>query len=154
MTAVLFTCVGQRVDIVGAFARAGATTVAADCSPLAPALYHADAHAIVPRMDDPAVRRVRALVQMISDEELEKRLPRREATVTIALADGTMMTEHVDAVRGTTDNPMPRSEVVAKCRDLMAPILGAGRCDQLIDRVMNLEQVTDVRALRPLLQSA
>ena len=28
MTAVLFTCAGQRVDIVSAFARAGATTVA------------------------------------------------------------------------------------------------------------------------------
>ena len=42
MTAVLFTCAGQRVDIVSAFARAGATTIAADLDPLAPALYHAD----------------------------------------------------------------------------------------------------------------
>ena len=30
MTAVLFTCAGQRVDIVTAFGRAGATTVATD----------------------------------------------------------------------------------------------------------------------------
>ena len=41
MTTVLFTCAGQRVDIVTAFRRAGATTVAADLDPLAPALYHA-----------------------------------------------------------------------------------------------------------------
>ena len=54
MTAVLFTCAGQRVDIVTAFGRAGATTVATDINPLAPALYHADRHAIVPRFDDPA----------------------------------------------------------------------------------------------------
>ncbi|MFL5965081.1 MAG: ATP-grasp domain-containing protein [Gaiellaceae bacterium] len=52
MTAVLFTCAGQRVDIVGAFRDAGATTVAADVNPLAPALYHADAYALVPRVDD------------------------------------------------------------------------------------------------------
>ena len=52
MTAVLFTCAGQRVDIVGAFGDAGATTVAADVNPLAPALYHADAYALVPRVDD------------------------------------------------------------------------------------------------------
>ena len=52
MTAVLFTCAGQRVDIVSAFARAGATTVATDLDPLAPALYHADRHAFVPRVDD------------------------------------------------------------------------------------------------------
>lgn len=64
MTAVLFTCVGQRVDIVSAFARAGATTVAADCSPLAPALYHAHAHGLVSRMDAPEyISQLRALVE-------------------------------------------------------------------------------------------
>ena len=42
MTAVLFTCAGQRVDIVTAFAHAGAFTIATDLNPLAPALYHAD----------------------------------------------------------------------------------------------------------------
>ena len=52
MTAVLFTCAGQRVDIVSAFRRAGATTVATDVDALAPALYHADHRALVPRVDD------------------------------------------------------------------------------------------------------
>ena len=54
MTTVLFTCAGQRVDIVAAFGHAGAETVATDVDPLAPALYHADRHALVPRVDDPA----------------------------------------------------------------------------------------------------
>jgi carbamoyl-phosphate synthase large subunit len=62
VTAVLFTCAGQRVDIIGAFRRAGATTIAADANPLAPALYHADRHVLVPRIDDagyvPALRRI------------------------------------------------------------------------------------------------
>ena len=63
MTAVLFTCAGQRVDIVSAFGRAGAFTVAADANPLAPALYHADRHALVPRIeDDGYVAALRALV--------------------------------------------------------------------------------------------
>lgn len=53
MTTVLFTCAGQRVDIVTAFRHAGATTVAADIDPLAPALYSADVRATVPRFDDP-----------------------------------------------------------------------------------------------------
>jgi carbamoyl-phosphate synthase large subunit len=64
VTAVLFTCAGQRVDIVGAFRRAGATAVAADANPLAPALYHADVHALVPRIEDPGyVPALRALVE-------------------------------------------------------------------------------------------
>ena len=60
MTAVLFTCAGQRVDIVDAFNRAGATTVATDANALAPALYSAQHRALVPRVDDdgylPALR--------------------------------------------------------------------------------------------------
>jgi carbamoyl-phosphate synthase large subunit len=60
VTAVLFTCAGQRVDIVTAFHEAGATTIAADVDQLAPALYHADHRALVPRVDDfgyvPALR--------------------------------------------------------------------------------------------------
>jgi carbamoyl-phosphate synthase large subunit len=60
---VLFTCAGQRVDIVTAFKRAGARTLATDVNRLAPALYHADAHAFVPRIDDPDyVATLRALV--------------------------------------------------------------------------------------------
>ena len=52
VTAVLFTCAGQRVDIVTAFREAGATTIAVDVDQLAPALYHADRRALVPRVDD------------------------------------------------------------------------------------------------------
>jgi carbamoyl-phosphate synthase large subunit len=61
---VLFTCAGQRVDIVTAFGRAGATTLAADLDPLAPALYHADRHAIVPSVvDDGYVPALRGLIE-------------------------------------------------------------------------------------------
>ena len=60
MIGVLFTCAGQRVDIVTAFREAGATTIGADIDQLAPALYHADHRAIVPRIEDigyvPALR--------------------------------------------------------------------------------------------------
>ncbi len=64
MTAVLFTCAGRRVDMVSAFARAGATTIAVDTSPLAPTLYHADLHVLAPRIDDPAyIPTLRELVE-------------------------------------------------------------------------------------------
>jgi carbamoyl-phosphate synthase large subunit len=64
VTAVLFTCAGQRVDIVDAFRVAGATTVAADVNPLAPALYAADRHALVPRIEeDGYLPALRALVE-------------------------------------------------------------------------------------------
>jgi carbamoyl-phosphate synthase large subunit len=65
VTAVLFTCAGQRVDIVTAFKRAGATTVATDLGRLAPALYHADHRALVPPVDDPGyVPALRDLIEL------------------------------------------------------------------------------------------
>jgi 2-methylcitrate dehydratase PrpD len=111
-----------------------------------------DASHDMARMRDPAVLRERAKVELVGDAELERRAPRREAIVDVVLADGSELREHVAAVRGTSDNPMPRDEVVAKCRDLMTPVLGAAACGELIDRVLGLERITDMRDLRSLLQ--
>src|SRR5262245_26735242 len=104
----------------------------------------------VPRMRDPAALRERAKVELVPDAELEKRV--REAIVEVALADGAVLSEHVRAVRGTADNPMPRDEVVAKCRDLLAPVLGPAKSAELIERVLGLERVGNILELRPLLQ--
>lgn len=107
-----------------------------------------------PRMKDPSVLRQRAKVELIPDEELERQYPKRETILEVTLTDGTRLTERVDAVRGTAENPMPREEVVAKCRDLITPILGSEKCSKLIARILDLENVKNVRELRPLLQRA
>ncbi|HTC36146.1 MAG TPA: MmgE/PrpD family protein [Bryobacteraceae bacterium] len=104
------------------------------------------------RMQDATVLKQRAKVQLIPDAELEHHLPAREAIVEVTLVDGSHLTETVKAVRGTAENPMPREEVIAKARDLMTPVLGAERCDKLIQSTMNLERLKSVRELRPLLQ--
>lgn len=108
----------------------------------------------VPRMKDPAVLRERAKVTLVHDEELERRLPVREGIVEVALIDGTRLSDHVVNVRGTAENPMSREEIVAKSRDLMTPVLGAAQCGKLIDAVLAIENVKDIRTLRPLLQRA
>ena len=104
------------------------------------------------RMRDGAVLRQRAKVQLVGDETLQVFLPVRVAVVEVTLADGTRLTERVDAVRGTPRNPMSRAEVVDKCRDLIAPILGPETSTRLIETVFAIEKVTDIRRLRPLLQ--
>jgi len=106
------------------------------------------------RMQDPAVLRERAKIELVPDAELEKLLPKRVAIVSVTLTDGTELTERVDAVRGTAENPMTREEVMAKARDLMAPVLGADASSKLIAKTLALESVKDIRELRPLLQRA
>jgi len=104
------------------------------------------------RLKDPAVLRERAKVELIPDEDLQKLMPLRVAIVDITLTDGTHLNKRIDAVRGTPENPMTREEVVAKARDLIAPVLGAATASNLIEKVLAIEGVKDVRELRPLLQ--
>ena len=108
----------------------------------------------VARMTDPAVLRLRAKVHIIADDELQRLLPKRVAVVEITLSDGTRLSERNDTVRGTPENPMTRDEVIAKARDLIDPVLGSKKGAQLVETVYALEQVKDVRELRPLLQVA
>lgn len=104
------------------------------------------------RMRDPAVLAERAKIELLPEKELDRGV--REAIVEVELFDGTTLREHVRDVRGTAANPMPRAEVVAKCRDLIVPVQGKVKGEALIERILTLETVSDIRELRPLLQRA
>jgi 2-methylcitrate dehydratase PrpD len=106
------------------------------------------------RMQDPAILHEKAKVELMGDEELEKLLPTRVGVVEIELTDGTKLSERVENARGTPENPMTRDEVVAKARGLMAPVLSAATTTKLIDRLLEIDKVKNVRELRPLLQRA
>lgn len=107
-----------------------------------------------PRMQDAAVLRQRAKVTYVPDSTLTALLPARVAVVEITLTDGTQLSDRVEAVRGTVRNPMTRAEVVDKARDLIAPVLGASTAQTLIDTLLTIESLQDIRSLRPLLQRA
>jgi 2-methylcitrate dehydratase PrpD len=104
------------------------------------------------RMKNAEVMRERAKINLIPDAELERLMPLRVAIVEVALTDGTNLRLRVDNVRGTPENPMTREEVLAKARDLITPVLGADKCSALLLKIFELESVSDIRALRPLLQ--
>ena len=106
-----------------------------------------------PRMQDAAVRAQRDKVKYVPDQALSRFEPARVTIVEVVLNDGTALTERVDAVRGTVRNPMTRAEVVDKAQDLMAPVLGAANTQKLIETLLTIEAVKDVRTLRPLLQT-
>ena len=106
MTCVLFTCAGQRVDVVTAFGRAGARTVAVDANPLAPAIYHADAHAIVPRIDDPAY--LVTLQELVAAHGVELVVPLTDL-------DQLLLAEHRDELDAVV--LLPDADVVRRTAD-------------------------------------
>jgi len=107
-----------------------------------------------PRMQDPAILRLRSKVRLESPGGQgggrggAARLPLLEVTLT----DGRKLTQDTGPVLGTIDNRMTQEQLAAKCRELMMPVLGTAQTQRLIDRVLALEQVKDIRELRPLLQ--
>ena len=113
------------------------------------ALGFAAAHDI-PRMQDPAVRALRAKMTLVPSPELTVAVPARQAIVAIRFAGGEERRHHAVAVRGTPDNPMTEAEVEAKTLDLVAPLLGE-RAPQLLAALGDMAGLS-VRALRPLLR--
>ncbi len=104
------------------------------------------------RMRDRRVGALREKVQLLGDDAMSAAMPSRQGIVELELAGGRRLRHHTRAVRGTPDNPMTRAEVDAKSYDLLAPAIGRGRARKLCDAVWNLDQIDDVRSLRPLLR--
>jgi 2-methylcitrate dehydratase PrpD len=103
-------------------------------------------------MQDAAVLKERAKVNLVRDDELAKLLPARETIVEVEFTDGSRESERVSAVRGTPRNPMTHTEVIDKASDLMTPVLGREVSRRLIDTVFGIEELGDIRSLRRLLQ--
>jgi 2-methylcitrate dehydratase PrpD len=103
------------------------------------------------RMHDAAVAELRGRIHIDPRDEETFKQNSRQAWVTVRLKDGRNLEHRTFYVRGTPNNPMSSEEVVTKCRDLMAPILGEKQTNGLIERVLALDMVQDVTELRPLL---
>jgi 2-methylcitrate dehydratase PrpD len=114
------------------------------------AVSFADSHSHE-RMDDPQVRRVRELVQLVADPGLMDPAAPRSGLVEVTLRDGRTVNHFTRFPPGTKENPLDTDGVNAKARGLMTPVLGASRTEELIRRVSALEDLQNVRDLRSLL---
>jgi 2-methylcitrate dehydratase PrpD len=103
------------------------------------------------RMQDPAVVRLRGKVRLVPGG---RGAGERAPLLQIAMADGTRLVQDTVGAGplGTTANPMSRDQVIAKARDLMAPVLGGAQTTRLIERTLGVDSVGNIRELRPLLQ--
>jgi 2-methylcitrate dehydratase PrpD len=105
------------------------------------------------RMRDRKVLALRSHIELRGDEALSAAMPSRQGIVEISLRDGRNLRHHTSAVRGTAENPMTRAEVDEKSYDLMAPVLSKARARKLCDAIWELEKISDLRGLRPLLRA-
>lgn len=104
------------------------------------------------RMKDKKVREMKAKVELFPDEALMQASVPRQGIVEITMEGGENFREHVVSVRGTPDNPMTTEEVEKKALELMTPVLGEQRSQEVISKIRNLESLPNVHDLAALLK--
>ena len=103
------------------------------------------------RMADPKVRAAKERVKLVADPALMDPGAPRSGLVEVTLRNGRTVSHFTRHAPGTKENPLDTESVNAKARLLMEPVLGAERTEEIIRRVNALEEVVDVRELRPFL---
>jgi hypothetical protein len=94
---------------------------------------------------------IRRRVQVVADAALMDPVAPRGAIVEVALTDGRQVRHHTRFPPGTPENPLSTGALDAKARDLMTPVLGAAKTDELLHQLHGLEKLDDMRRLHPLL---
>ncbi|SEL38510.1 Tat (twin-arginine translocation) pathway signal sequence [Roseateles sp. YR242] len=102
-------------------------------------------------MKDAQIQAERAKVTVQAEASLKDPSAPRGAIVEVTLTDGSTVRHFTKYPPGTKENPLDTAGVNAKVKDLMAPVLGAGKTTKLIEQINRLEMVKDVRSLRTLL---
>jgi 2-methylcitrate dehydratase PrpD len=103
------------------------------------------------RMSEPDIVQAMARVRLAGDPAFAGMEAKRPATVRIHTTAGSVLEQHVAAVKGTADNPMTRADIEAKALDLIGSVYGEDRADAAVRAIMNLDTLPSARELRPLL---
>jgi 2-methylcitrate dehydratase PrpD len=104
----------------------------------------ADSHSFE-KMKDPRVTAVMKRVELVADRSLMDPAAPRSGLVEITLRDGRKVSHFTRHAPGTKENPVSADAINDKVRDLMAPVIGGQRAEEVIRRVHAIEQVTNVR---------
>jgi 2-methylcitrate dehydratase PrpD len=103
------------------------------------------------RMRDPQVVAVKQRVQLVADRTLMDPTAPRSGRIDVTLRDGRTVSHFTRHAPGTKENPLDTAGVTAKARELMTPVIGARRANDVIERVTRLEQLRSVRELASVL---
>ena len=103
------------------------------------------------RREDAATSKLMSRIELVDSPELQTPRHKRPGIVEVTTRDGSKFREHVSSPPGSPDNPMTREELESKCCDLLMPTLGESLTGKLIETIWNIEQVKNVRELRPLI---
>src|SRR5262245_38995021 len=98
------------------------------------ALSFADSHSHE-RMKDPRVLAVKQRIELVADRALMDPEAPRSGRVEVTLRDGRQLSHFTRFAPGTRENPLDAEGVNDKVRDLIVPVVGVRRSDEIIQSV-------------------
>jgi 2-methylcitrate dehydratase PrpD len=101
------------------------------------------------RTADPEILRLMNSVAIIPDRPL---LPGEYPSVEVYFTDGRQKTIDVRYAKGAPQNPLSEIELKQKTEELIAPVLGPARCEEIVAMTETLEQISDMREFTNLLR--
>ena len=93
-------------------------------------------------------------IELVEDEEMTKIFAEnrnRPHELQIFMKSGESYVQRVTDPQGSPKNPVSDSELISKFRGLTSPVLPNTKLEKLIDSIMKLEDVEDVRELTELM---
>jgi 2-methylcitrate dehydratase len=105
------------------------------------------------RIEDPALIPVMDMVKVVPNEEFEALFPKfQPSQVTLTLKDGKSFTKRVDVPKGDPRDPMTPEEIKVKLTALGKDVVGEGRCHQIGEHIMAIDEQPTVDKLIGLMQ--
>lgn len=105
------------------------------------------------RMKDPKVLAIRKRMDVVGDPKLNDELRRWRCIMEIRLKNGQKLVHQTMSAKGGYEHPLTRQEEEEKALDLMVPVLGKRRSQELIAALWNFDRIKDVRSLRKLVSA-
>jgi 2-methylcitrate dehydratase PrpD len=96
------------------------------------------------RNQDPEVR---ALMQKVTVKDDRRIVPGEYPPLEVRLKDGRTIERFVKYAKGAPENPLSDAELAEKVESLIAPVLGAQRCREIVAVVGALESLHDLKTL-------
>jgi 2-methylcitrate dehydratase PrpD len=99
---------------------------------------------------DSMIAAIQSRIELIGDPELSENVSARQARLELVTRNGKRLSKQLVTYRGTPEDPLSPAEIEDKARELVVPVIGREKTEELIQRVRSLEKVTDMRDLREL----
>ncbi|WP_257009326.1 MmgE/PrpD family protein [Bacillus sp. 7884-1] len=107
---------------------------------------------VLNELENPEILKIMDKMEVYGSEECNREFPKKALSrIEIVDSEGNLYASRIHQAKGDYDYPLTSTEKRQKFTSLVAPILGAARCDDLFECIQNVENLKNIRHLSELI---